>query len=262
MRNKAGKAVCLAVIAVALTAIFLTEASGIRFSSSDLTDGMVKMTVTRAIASIVFIIVPIYLGYGIFGVKVKNALFMLPCAVVALNNLPVIALACGDAAVTGDKRLIALLAAECFFIALFEETAFRGVLTLMICRGANDRKTLFWRVAASSAIFGLTHLLNLFDGAGIGATLMQIGYSFLIGGMCASLLLVCGSIFPCVIVHAVYDFCGAVVPTLGEGSVWSTPEIVLTATIGVIAAAVTVWTLLCHGTDNLSRLYGAQQTAK
>lgn len=262
MRNKTGKIICLGVIGVALTTFFLIEISGLRFAQSETANYLATMTVTRAIASIVFILVPIYLGYGIFGIKLKNALFVLPCAAVAINNLPIIALIRGEAEITEGSGMIALLIAECFFIALFEETAFRGVLTPAICRGAKDGKTLLWRVALSSAIFGLTHIFNLLDGAGIGATLMQVGYSFLIGGMCAALLLVCGSVIPCVIVHAIYDFCGAIVPTLGKGNVWSLPEIVLTAGVAVAVAVVTVWTLLRHGRDNFTRLYGAQEISE
>ena len=80
-------------------------------------------------------------------------------------------------------------------------------------------------------IFSLIHLVNLFDGASPGAVLMQIGYTFLVGGMCAVVLVASKSVWICVAVHAVYNFCGTIVPRLGETQGWDTPTIIVTTVL-------------------------------
>jgi membrane protease YdiL (CAAX protease family) len=67
---------------------------------------------------------------------------------------------------------------------------------------------------------------------------MQIGYSALIGAMCSVVLLKTANVWLCVAVHGLFNFCGAVVPSCGYGTVWDTPTVILTA---VIAVAVTVY---------------------
>ena len=93
-------------------------------------------------------------------------------------------------------------------------------------------------VLLSSALFGLTHLLNLFSGAAVGATALQVGYSFLIGCMLAVVYLHTGSLCGCIFLHAVYNFGGMLVPTLGQGAfadIWNLPTVLITAVLAVFA---------------------------
>jgi len=84
-------------------------------------------------------------------------------------------------------------------------------------------------------------LVNLLEGAGFGATVLQVGYSFLIGGMCSIVLLKTGNLLYCILLHGIYDFGGGLIPTLGSGELWDTPTVVLTVILSVI---VIVWMLL------------------
>ena len=70
--------------------------------------------------------------------------------------------------------------------------------------------------------------------------MLQIGYSFLIGGMCSVVLLKTGNIWYCVILHAVYNFAGGVVPNCGSGIIWDTPTVILTAVVAVAVAAYVI----------------------
>ena len=211
-----------------------------------------KLTVTRACGSVSFIGTVMYMGYRptrrAAGVGVgAAAAAILPALAVAVNNAPLIPLLTKDAAVTADKGEIFSYAVESFMIGLFEETAFRGVLLLAVVDGVLARMEragkdaaaprLFASALVTSAVFGALHLFNLFGGASVGGTLLQAGYSFLIGGMCSLVLLMSGSLAACVLIHAVYDFGGYLVPRLGEGRIWTPPEIILTAAVGVAAAA-------------------------
>ena len=173
--------------------------------------------------------------------------------VVAVNNLPASGLLTGKAHVTAGWPVILLFAVECAVVGVFEELAFRGFL-LPYCLEKTKGKTrpVFRAALISSAVFGAVHLVNLFSGASPGEVLMQIGYSFLIGGLCAAVLVACGSVWVCAAVHAVYNFCGTLLSRFGEGIRWDVPTVVLTVILG-LAAALLVLRFLWRERD-VSRL--------
>jgi membrane protease YdiL (CAAX protease family) len=167
----------------------------------------------------------------------------LPAFAVVINNLPILALITGQARIVRDAPVYWFwFILQCFAIGLFEEITFRGVVLL---RFAESRRTshkgLLISILLSSAVFGAMHVVNLFSGAGPLAVLMQVGYSFLIGAMCAVVMFKTANLWLCVALHAIYDFCGSLVPTLGAGKLWDTPTVVFTA---VLAVATTVYMIL------------------
>lgn len=166
---------------------------------------------------------------------VKNLLWVLPCLLVVINNFPIIGLIDGTAQVTAGGGTIALFVLYCLSVAFFEEIAFRAlVFPLVYLKTRNMKRGLFWAFAFSSAIFGLVHLVNLFGGAGVGAVLLQVGYSFLIGGMCAVCMCLSGGIFVPVILHFVFDVGGLLIENVGRGEIWNLPTVIITAVLGVI----------------------------
>ena len=206
---------------------------------------VVDMIITRMIGGAVFLVLTLYMRYRVinpvrspFG---KSLLITLPCFLVVVTNPPIQGLLFGLAHLnyTGAQLggYIALFALECFAIGFFEEFAFRSVVLLMIMeKRRKNRKQIFLSVLLSAAVFGAVHLVNLFT-AGPGAVFLQIGYSFLIGGMCAFVLIKTANIWLCVLLHAVFDFAGKLVDTLGEGTWISAPIIIFTAVLGVAVAA-------------------------
>ena len=86
--------------------------------------------------------------------------------------------------------------------------------------------------------------------------MLQVGYSFLIGGMCSVILLKTRNIWYCVFLHSVYNFAGGIT----SGNMWTAPQIAFTAFVAVIIAVYVVWTLVkitpkdifcfLHGDDN------------
>ena len=116
--------------------------------------------------------------------------------------------------------------------------AFRGVVFLSLLEGRRKTKLgAFMSIAITSVVFGVVHLVNLFTGASPAAVLLQVGYSSLIGAMCSVVLMKTANIWLCVVLHAVYNFCGNVVPTLGGGSLWDTPTVIITAILAVATTA-------------------------
>ncbi|MBE6633666.1 MAG: CPBP family intramembrane metalloprotease [Ruminococcaceae bacterium] len=201
-----------------------------------------KSTVTRAIGSLVFVFVLVYLGYRVFHApKWTHAAAVLPALVIAVNNMPILGLMQGWVWVE-RWEWVWLFALDTFFIGLFEELAFRGVLfPFLLENRRGGRRQIFFTTVICSALFGLVHLVNLLEGAGFGATVLQVGYSFLIGGMCSIVLLKTGNLLYCILLHGIYDFGGGLIPTLGSGELWDTPTVVLTVILSVI---VIVWMLL------------------
>ena len=209
---------------------------------------LLKISVTRLLGAGIFVAVMIYMGYSrIFRLHEKGRhekiLLSLPFMLVAVNNLPIYGLVTGNAYLEDSSPLsMTLFILSCTAIGLFEEFAFRGTLLMFLLERRKDtRKKIFWMIVLASAIFGLIHLVNLAEGAAVGPVILQVGYSFLIGGMCAVAMIFTKSIWLPVILHAVFDFCGKMVPTLGRGEIWDTFTVILTAVIGT---AIFIYTLL------------------
>ncbi len=195
---------------------------------------------TRFVAGVACLIFFANWGFGhtlLPRFKLSHLAVLLPCMVIAVNNFPFVSLATGYAYLGAPTLELWLYLVLCIGVGLFEEMAFRGcIFTAILGRFNGKRASVFWSIVASSAVFGAIHILNIFGGASPGATLLQVGYSFLIGGMCSVILVKTRNIWYCVVLHAVYNFAGGVVPQFGGGTVWTLAEIVFTALVSVAVA--------------------------
>ena len=193
------RAVCLAVVFVSLACLLYMELAPavglpeIRFSSDETMQRLVYMSLTRLLGAAAFLAVLITLGYRVlnplrkpFG---KALVFCIPAFLVAVNNAPLLGLATGTVYFTHTGWYLFWFIVECVAIGAFEELAFRGTVLLMITE--KRRRTtgdLVIAILLSSAVFAVVHMVNLLVGADPGAVFLQIGYSFLIGAMCAVVL--------------------------------------------------------------------------
>lgn len=201
------------------------------------------MSLCRLIAAGCFLIAICEMGLG--GALERRAkcgsvlLCAVPAFVIAVNNLPILALANGSAGVNAPWQDVLLLAVQCLCVALFEEAAFRGtVFPLLLQHWGTMKKGRFTAVIVSSLLFALLHLLNFAEGG--AAVIAQVGYSFLIGGMLAALFFSGASVFLCATVHALYNFCGYLIPQCGYGdfwALWNAPTIAVTVLLSVAVAA-------------------------
>lgn len=238
-KDPLGAAFIIYLFAVGLTGL-PCEQVGRLFTDDPRIAPIAGMAVCRAVSAVVMLFFCIQLGlFDAPRPAVRSLRAALPALLVALNNAPVIALISGTAAVTAQASAVVLFAFECVAVAAFEEVAFRAILfPLMLQRFGTGARARFSAVLLSSALFGLTHLLNLFSGAAVGATALQVGYSFLIGCMLAVVYLHTGSLCGCIFLHAVYNFGGMLVPTLGQGAfadIWNLPTVLITAVLAVFA---------------------------
>lgn len=211
------------------------------FSQDEIAQKLWDAIAYRAVGSVIFILLIDEFRYRLSAPMHWSQLTVLiPAWAVVINNLPILALLHGTATVERTD-LIWLFALQSFCIGLFEELIFRGVLfPFLLEKRRNSTKQIFWVTVISSAVFGLVHLSNLLEGAGFGATVLQVGYSFLIGAMCSIVLLKTGNLLHCILLHSVYNFCGQLLPTLGFGTWWDLPTVIITA---VLAVAVGAWML-------------------
>ena len=269
--------VCLIVlvVCVVLIAAFrvffadaLAESELMRslISDDDYRPAILNTLVMDALGSVVFVCMTVYMGYRVWGIKkpwMRSLLFGLPALAVAVNNAPIIGLATGNAYITDPVGGVLIMLAYCLAIGTFEEFAFRGLFFMMILDSRRkSTKQIFWTTTISSAVFGLVHLVNIAVGANPGATLLHVGYSFLIGGMCAIVLLYTRSLVFPVLIHAVYDFGGLMDAHIATGTRWDPLTVTLTAVFGVTAAVILVVLLLRVKPETVTALTGKGSTQK
>lgn len=165
--------------------------------------------------------------------KLRNLVFLLPALLIALNNSPWLAFATGSATWKGTAS-IWLLVVQVIGVGVMEELAFRGILLpVLLDRFGRTRRGMWATILLSSAVFGLVHFANLLETPNLAAVLMQVGYSALLGALCAAVLLGTGNVWYCVLVHALYNFGGGISAYFAEGTVWTLPNVLFTVLLSV-----------------------------
>lgn len=245
MKRSNKRRICLGISLAAIILLLLCEIVGsLGFFESVFYPVFesVETSLTRALGGAAFLSMLVYLGYKVLcpmrRYEKGAMLLIIPAFIIAINNFPFSTVIRGDAEIHAEWWAIALLLLECVCVAFFEEMAFRGVVFLgLLKRDPQNRLWAFVSILISSVVFGLIHLVNIFASSPV-AVIMQIGYSALIGAMCAVLLMASANIWLCVIVHALFNFLGALVPRCGSGVIWDTFTVVLTV---VVSIAVAIW---------------------
>ena len=206
--------------------------------------------VVRLALSVVAIVFISKYGYKkqFFSVSGIGLLAVIPALIVAINNFPIIGYFTDKITVTANTTNIALYIIYCLSVGLFEELVFRGIVFPLSLKITGKKKLgVFWAVALSSAVFGGAHLINIIGGANIGATFLQVGYSFLIGAMCAISVCVSKNLIVAVVLHFIYDIGGLMLNDsvgIAYGLQWDTVTVIITAVLGVIVLVyMTVLTL-------------------
>lgn len=166
----------------------------------------------------------------------KQFVALLPCLAVAIANFPFLSLAKGNATLQ-NFQYVWLFSLQCVLIGVVEELFFRGIVQDVVWK-KTQKLSMVLQTVICAAIFSVWHLVNLMFGQGFATTLLQVGYSFLIGAMLTTLRLVTNNIWLCVLVHALFDFGGNIVNALGSGEVWDVPFWIATVVCGVSCA---VW---------------------
>ena len=64
-----------------------------------------------------------------------------------------------------------------------------------------------------------------------------------------------GSLWHCVLLHGVYNFCGGVIPTFGEGKIWDMPTVILTVVLSLLVTAYVIWLLVSMKPQETDKLF-------
>lgn len=231
--------IVLAVPCLALVVLFGFDLLPIKDGTLNL---LLKESMPRLAAGLYLILFMLLMGFGkpfLAKWRPMHLLWAIPCLAVAAVNFPYSALISGTAAILRvDLLWIFLL--KCLGIALLEEAFFRALL-VPILRGKRGGDLM--AVLVSAALFAAMHLLNLISG-NVGAVMLQVGYTFLLGCMFAVMLLYTGNVWLCVIVHFFFDVGGTIVPDLGYGNFQDMIFWILTAVMGILCAVHIVLTFV------------------
>ena len=133
---------------------------------------------------------------------------MLAFIIVAVNNFPYASYLQGTLVLECKPHELILYLIMSLLICTFEELIFRKLLFQYILKQTKTKKRYSYSIILSSLIFALLHLTNLLGGASFLPTLLQVGYSFLIGMMLCLTLLVSNNILLCIIIHSIYNILG------------------------------------------------------
>lgn len=256
--------ICMAITSIAIILLLLVEFFGVEPIFGKIEDEGLELgistTITRLVGGAVFLTLISYLGFKILSPLKKpfaaSVIFCLPAFLVAVNNLPIYSLVTGLAWVTSPSWRVLLLALECLAVGLFEETCFRGFVFLSFLEKRRGTKWgQLMAIILSSVVFALVHLFNIFMGASPVAVILQLGYSFLIGAMCAVMLMKTANIWLCVLAHGIFNFCGALIPNCGEGSIWEPFTVAITVIVSVLVAAYFVYMFVRIKAEETDRIY-------
>ena len=252
---------------VTISILLLCVATGlldfieITYAKDAATNRLLQSLMPPLVGSIAVILLIIRGGAKIFG-KPQNLWAMIPCLLIAVDNFPF-------ASYIGNQMqplvytqpihfLLFLL--NCIFVGVFEEIIFRGIFFALIAGCfSSDRKGFLKTYVISSVLFGAVHLLNVFFGGSIGATLLQAGYTVLTGGLFAFAFIKTKNILFAALTHGVYNFCGVLFTAeqgLGNGSVvFYLPNVIVMAVVSILIGAFVIYKVWTYPETERVELY-------
>lgn len=224
--------------------VYMISAFNITLTEDKMLNTLLLSLIQKGILVLYLAYICIAFKMNIFKFTKKGLIWAIPCFLVAVINFPFSGLISGSAKVT-RLDLVPLFILSCLLTGLVEEFIFRVLLYPEFKYGfAKSKYAVLWATLASSAIFGLLHLVNIAAGASVGATLLQVGYSFLIGCMLCVTYEKTKNYWVLVIIHAAFNIGGNLIFYCGEGSFQDTTFWILTITGMVLVAGHIVYTLI------------------
>lgn len=156
-----------------------------------------RTAIINTMLSLVLIVLMICLKrvsyYGLTKVKKpKEYLFFIPLLLIVSVNI------WNGININHTYREIIFHTIIMLNVGFIEEVIFRGFLFKMM---AKDNVKL--AIAVSTISFGIGHFINIFNGAELVPTLMQIGYATALGYLFVIIFYKSKSLVPCIVAHSV-----------------------------------------------------------
>ncbi len=260
-KTSIGNIVAWSIIAVLGAVLLLITIFPLRYSADGLRNKWLETAIRQLICALIIVGLLYFMKIRLFG-RIRQIVFAIPCLLVAINNFPFISYFNGNMGFArAEFQDIACFALYCVSVGLFEEFVFRGVVfSALASVFTKDRAGLIKTFVVSSVLFGVVHLSNLFGGAGLVPTLLQVVYTTLMGGVFAFVLIKTQNLFCCAFVHALYNFGGLLLDTparmgLGTGVVFDTGTVILTVILGICVAVFILYHLRKYPEAERSILY-------
>ncbi len=250
----------VSLVAVLVVSLPLEKLTALIFSNNKTANLVAFMFLRVVVTVFAFILIKKYKFTNTLksSVTLKSLVMVLPALLVAVNNFSIIGFITGEVEINVKTLNIVLYVFAVLSVGFFEETVFRGIVfPLFLMKFKSKKYSVFLSVLCSSLIFALLHLINLFTG-NIGGTFLQVGYTFLIGGMCAIALIITKNIFVSIVIHAVYDIGGLLNNSqigIAVGNQWDTVTIIITAVLGVIVFVYMTYMLFWFNKNKKSEIY-------
>lgn len=162
---------------------------------------------------------------GLCRVRAGQYLWFVPLIVICSSNLWLGV----DMRLPALETVLYLL--SMLSVGFLEEIIFRSFLF----RAMYEQGTRY-AILISGVTFGLGHIVNLFNGAQLLPTLMQICYATAIGILFTVIYLKSGSLLPCIIAHCATNMLSAFAVERANGV-----EIIMGLVITVLALLYTSW---------------------
>ena len=134
-------------------------------------------------------------GLSAFRGDWRGFLFFIPLLLISLTNL------INGVTLPAAASLCLLMALNMAVAGYVEEIIFRGFLFR-----AMAKENLRSAVIVSAVTFGAGHIVNIFNTEDVFGVLLQVGYAIVIGFLYTIIVLRGGSLWPCIISHALVNF--------------------------------------------------------
>lgn len=176
-------------------------------------------------------------AFGFRKVQPRRWLAYLPAVVVLLVTVAANGFYLQQAPEVAVGRVVLL----CLLVGFVEETVYRGMMVRLLLG-----RSVTLAVLVPTALFGLSHSLNLSSGQSPAATLGQVAFA-LSFGLCATMMWLIGkSVWPLIAFHGLYDFTVLTGPAVNESAV-----VVALNTIALVVGALVL--ALWYRTDRPGR---------
>ncbi len=253
-RKRYSDFIIIAAIVILCIATIVLEIASIKYISDDFRNRMINKTLQQSCGIGAALLLMIKTDIKLFG-KPQNLLYLIPCLIIAIDNFPFWSYFSGNMHfVRTETQDFLLFGVYCLSVGVFEECIFRGIIfSVLASRLSRNRKGFIQTYILSSLIFGAAHLFN-----GISmATLLQICYTTLTGGLFAYALIKTKNIFCCGIIHAIYNFCGLLLSEqgLGAGIVFDVGTTITMALISVVVGVIVLRQVFTCKEEEIRVLY-------
>ncbi len=247
--------IILLVLVIAFVSLYAVNS----FLVTELILSSIIESITQLIGGLLFVVLMYDTGYKLFRFKkellLSSLIVIIPGFIISINNFPISAYINDRFFLETSNSLIYLYIFESFTTAFFEEVIFRGIIFLVILqRLPNTKSGIFKAIVFSSMVFGLFHLLNLLNGAGFTSTILQVGYSFLMGMMWAVVFIKTENILYSILLHASYNYFGYVLFKVGTVvNRYDTFTLVITTVLALLAILYYYFVFTSIDEDELKR---------